>query len=361
MQNRRPSITSRNRAYVVPEEVDVSFASAISLHRQAHATDMVAGLSHTEQRDLADKTEVQGGRAKAKRQRKVTIPEANTDALTTKPKAPREKALTARKPLIASNPGNAAIGSEVAAVSKPKKPRAKRAKDEAQTTITKGKVTKPASKDASAKTSKAVKATSTQKSDIVRQGDVQKECEKVTPNELGAETTEYGDQRRAIARRREWTPVKDTGAGAAILSNPASYIPLQKGISVHGCSRNTEFEALLNGYDYTKAHGKVTGPASVRNTDGEALTKRRKLEVSTSNAARTSGADLTIACHYEHSSTSSRAPCETKQIAEEEAANHYRESYSTIRNRGYVGGANSHRLLRVAYFAGSFWRRSTRL
>ena len=84
-----------------------------------------------------------------------------------------------------------------------------------------------------------------------------------------------------IRRRSDWTPVKDTGDGSTMSKDESAHTraPLDQGTPATSKCSNY-FENLLEdyGYDHTSASVKETSEVS-RTPTGEALTKRRKVEV----------------------------------------------------------------------------------
>ena len=84
----------------------------------------------------------------------------------------------------------------------------------------------------------------------------------------------------ATRRRKEWTPVRDTSEEFIILDS-VDPRPSDAPAAVAQNPASSHFGNLVGGYGFAQANSEVTsGPEIVRSSSGEALTKRRKLEVS---------------------------------------------------------------------------------
>ena len=84
----------------------------------------------------------------------------------------------------------------------------------------------------------------------------------------------------ATRRRKEWTPVRDTSEGFIILDSVDAR-PSGAPVAVVQNPASSQFGNLLGGYGFAQANSESTSrPEILRNSSGEALTKRRKLEVS---------------------------------------------------------------------------------
>ena len=85
----------------------------------------------------------------------------------------------------------------------------------------------------------------------------------------------------AIRRRNNWTPVKDTGNGFTTIDDERgqTQAPLDQGTPATS-KRINYFENLLGDYGYAHTSASLKESSEVsRNPNGEAVTKRRKLEV----------------------------------------------------------------------------------
>ena len=84
----------------------------------------------------------------------------------------------------------------------------------------------------------------------------------------------------ATRRRKEWTPVTDTPEGFNILDSVDAG-PSDAPVAVVQNPASSHFGNLVGGYGFAQANSEVTSrPQISRSSSGEALTKRRRLEVS---------------------------------------------------------------------------------
>jgi hypothetical protein len=89
----------------------------------------------------------------------------------------------------------------------------------------------------------------------------------------------------AVRRRKAWTPPKETLQGPSHLENVERGLDEGLPFEEHGFARTHSlgFENLLGDFGYADQRGSCSiGSDQCRNTNGEALTKRRKIEVSRS-------------------------------------------------------------------------------
>lgn len=160
-----------------------------------------------------------------------------------------------------------------------KKPRARKSKDESQTTIKKGKVTKPATTGDSVQPGK-VKGSARSKSakPIVEKdgSDAKVKDFSLTRDVIPLCLDE------ATRRRKDWTPPRDTVPTSTDVAAPKELLTSQhdsaQAVAVEAPSR--DLTGLLINYNYPHGHADViSDPARLRTSEGEALCKKRRIEV----------------------------------------------------------------------------------
>ena len=230
---------------------------------------------------------------------KQSKPKAAEHTKVRKPKehqAPRKKSLAAKKPIADIVEAAIIIDSSPDAVVK--KTSSTKVKEPSQTRIKKGKVTKATGaspelvvKDSGKSRGKKVgdgtpgatdtlcgesstrnKATKENDKPFMPEGE--KALSEKEPVQLGLD--------EAAKRRKDWTPVEDTAEGFVSLSSvEATPVSIQDAAARR--LPRAQFENLLGDYGFAEINSKASSrPAMSRTSSGEALTKRRRLEVSLS-------------------------------------------------------------------------------
>lgn len=216
------------------------------------------------------------------------------DADASKPlKAPARKSSVAKKPLadIAT-----AVSIESSPVAVTGKTSSTKVKGPAQTKIKKGKVTKVAGAEPEIKnrvkdTLRGVESTDCvpiyersrpptepSKGNEIEDKRLVKPLQKVQTAPVDG-TLPLGLE-DATKRRKDWTPVKNTFDGFVTLESVEA-TPADGMVTVAEERPNTQFSNLLGDYGFAQVTNKANPkPEVLRSSSGEALTKRRKLEVS---------------------------------------------------------------------------------
>lgn len=273
-----PSLVSGSRATPIPTDAVTGFARASTLLRREGSIDEARPPSTTKRLGISERHDLQSGG-------KVTT-------LPNRPEGEQAKVPAFKKPRILHEEPPELVQEKVtrtAAVRSaesvengdilaPKKSRKKKIKDgsEAQTTIKKTKIIKPGAvnsgKKAVASTKKAKEVVST----------VLRHPASTQEEDLRAKE-EFRDLclEKAITRRKEWTPCKDTAPHPTLandLEKPVDLkllvdTPLAKEMPV------ARFGDLLGDFGFPQKGGdSLVTCESTRQGNGEAIVKRRKIE-----------------------------------------------------------------------------------
>ena len=284
--NNAHNVASDSRGSPIPKDAVAGFASASSLLRnsqslEASASHKISTVPEESSTELKTNTKVKEP-AKKRARKSATAPlSAPEDGEVKKPRKPQTSKAKFKVPTGLGNEVtktaevNASL--KVVAEEAKSKPRAGKSKEPTQTTIKKSKVTKVGSANSVIGESKG--AGKTKKP---RHGETA-----VEPSVKGKEAVHVEREGRqnlcldeATRRRTDWTPTKDTskvlvnvegieGGESEVLNGNDQCTP-KVPQNIDG------FGALLGDYAYAhiKSSTKITRSAS-----GEALTKRRKVEV----------------------------------------------------------------------------------
>lgn len=198
-----------------------------------------------------------------KTQKRKNTGKAASDGVPKKPRAPRKKS-----ELTGVNDGNpgGTESCEAKSALPPKKPRMTKSKDDGQTKIKTGKISKPRTSTASKGATKAV---------AVGGGE--------DPNDmkgsLGLE--------KVVARKRQWTPIEGISHNPVDVSyaSSASSQDIRHSSTTLERPRKEELTAMIRSFSYSETDQDTRVEFTVRRGfDGEAATKKRKIEVSRSNS-----------------------------------------------------------------------------
>ena len=161
--------------------------------------------------------------------------------------------------------------------SKAKRTRAANISESRQTTIKGSKITKPSTSDNGEK-----KRRSKAKFQIPVTGQIPRDGLGHLDNcEAKTEGANLGLS-EAVGRRKDWTPPKDTEVPVDIGHKPrSSLVDLSSKAVLHAETGIRQFESLLSDHGYAQIQSLVDADRGVsRRSNGESLTKRRKVEVS---------------------------------------------------------------------------------
>ena len=300
--------TSGRRLTALGEGSFQGFATASSLLRQAYAVRQDEEITKQEQgnvNSLAKKQDVTEKAPKknvSKKKPSIEKPakekmakasNGGSDSVPKKPRAPRKKAQKQEtKPAETANYDE---GQSVAKIQPTRKPRARKRVDVAHANTKKAKVTKTTSEDTATKvyqTAEGFESLQTPNTDIggVQERGVIDDLVQENPVKLGlGKGEEHGLEKpkglglsKVLARRRDWTPVKDGLLEQLTVQSPLTSKQSETDAEHPRCRADEAgFENLLSEYGYAKgAEGTVNKNAPKRNREGEAVTKRRKLDVS---------------------------------------------------------------------------------
>ena len=308
-------LISETRATALPEGAFPGFATASSLLRQTYAVvqnEEIAEEEHGKanpstkkppvtkkplKRNLSDENPSKQKTAKVKKAR------GSKEAADKVPKKPR--ALRKKPPQQETKPAETVEydqGQPVTKAQPARKPRARKSADETQAKTKKARATKTMSNDTPAKANQTTEDfQSLQTPNIDRRlqaGGLRDDLAQENPTEPELDETKENELEKprglglskVLARRRDWTPAKDVLLEELIVQNLLTFPHSKVGIDLPQF-RATEagFGTLLSDYNYVhSADDTVNGSVLNRNWDGEAVTKRRKLDV---------GTDLTCAIY----------------------------------------------------------------
>lgn len=273
-----PSLVSGSRATPIPTDAVTGFASASTLLLREGSIDETGSPSATKRPRILKRYDLQNDGTVTTPPKRPEGEQAKVPAFK-KPRVLHEKL---PEPVQEKVTGTAVVRSaesaENADILAPKKSRKKKNKDgnEAQTTIKKTKIIKPGAMSSGKKSVASTKRAKEGVSTAVRPPASTQE-EDVRAKE------EFRDLclEKAITRRKEWTPCKDTAPAQALANDVEK--SLEPKLVVDTPSANeppiARFGNLLGefGFSLKRADSLVTCE-STRQGNGEAIVKRRKIE-----------------------------------------------------------------------------------
>ena len=278
LANMAPKLVGASRAAPIPTDAVTGFASASTLLRRARSIDEAKSPASIAKAKSLEMYDMQSSSKVAKQPREPRSEEQKVPMFkmpkTLHEKSPEimEKKAARTAVLLPANP------VEDTGVLAPKKSRKKKSKDvsEAQTTIKKPKITKPGAIKSGKKAAGSVKKVkevvpaplrhpaSTQEEDLRAREEFRNLC-----------------LEKAITRRREWTPSKDTAPDTALPENsenidtPSAPKPLI-----------ARFSNLVSDFSLSEKESSSSAACgTTRQGNGEATTKRRKIELVNAIAA----------------------------------------------------------------------------
>ena len=259
------SVMERNS---LPKEAIVSFKSASGLLRRSQSADQSICSPDIEEKVAEASKKVSSAKEPIMKKARRPAKDKMEPMKVKKPKGSASKATSARR-----KSADVVAGRMVA------EPQDRKSREPAQTKIKKSRVTKVGSVNGPFGDAKL-------KSEAKRSRKIDKEsAEPLAEVKEAAPLTCSGPQDlcpdEATRRRNNWTPVKDTGNDFTMINDERANTPASLDQGTPATSKgNNYFENLLGdyGYAHTNAFLKESSKLS-RNPTGEALTKRRKVEV----------------------------------------------------------------------------------
>ncbi|KAL8825404.1 MAG: hypothetical protein Q9191_004436 [Dirinaria sp. TL-2023a] len=280
--SKRAQISSKGSP--CPGKPAIGLARASSQSRQPSAVILSDDATPLDKADSPTDGKTDGGQGLSKSNKQTRKAVTGGDTTTTRsealkagnvlhPKpqeAPAEDFRSARKSIANNLSGTASEAVEARAA---QKTCSKTVKSSVQSTIKKGKVTKAAGSRPSKNESKGPKSAQT--------------LEEPLEQEVSeASVTQDGDitlgLEGAVRRRRNWTPIKDTDDDSLTPDSVDETLEGQSKLQdpTAGEPRCEHLKSLLGDYEYAhKTSAVTTKPEIARRSSGEALTKRRKVEV----------------------------------------------------------------------------------
>ena len=273
-----PSLVSGSRATPTPTDAVTGFARASTLLRREGSIDEAGPTSTTKRLGISERYDLQS--------------DGKVTTLPNRPEAEQAKVPAFKRPRIlheeppelveenvirtvAVRPAESMGNGDILA---PKKSRKKKNKDgrEAQTTIKKTKIIKPGAMNSSKKGVASTKKAKEVVSTALRQPASTQEEDLRAKEEFRELCLE-----KAITRRKEWTPCKDT-APAPIIANDIEN-PVKLKLLVDTPSANelpiARFGDLLGDFGFPQEGGdSLVTCESTRQGNGEAMVKKRKIE-----------------------------------------------------------------------------------
>lgn len=266
----------------MPKGTVLGFASASSLLRQAFREEGSRSPQIPVRAELAEKKDQQSCDKPAAKGKKAAVRREQEEAIVAKkPRAPPKKVTVreaSNKTPIKANKPYAAERVETSEAHVVEKSRTKRRKDEAQTKIQKTKITKPGAINDAAKERKAAK---TSKSNKVEETEESGSVALVKKKEASEASTKPLNLEKAVKRRRDWTPTKDTSLDFTRLVDDKEMSDVS--ITMQTLKNNlpdSQFGNVLGDFGYVQpSHSSTPAPAILRDVNGKGLTKRRKVEL----------------------------------------------------------------------------------
>lgn len=274
-----PSLVTGSRATPIPTDAVTGFASASTLLRREGSIDAVGSRSASRRPGISKRYDLQSDDAVTTQPKRREGEQAKVPAFK-KPRIVHEK----RPKLVQEEvPRTAAVRSAESAgtadILAHRKTRKKKHKDgnEAQTTIKKTKIIKPGAMNSGKKV-----VTSTKRAKDVISTAVRPPASTQEEDVRAKEEFKELCLEKAITRRKEWTPCKDTA------SAPTLAIDIEKSVDpkpfVDTPSANeppiSRFGNLLGSFGFSQEGGdSLITSESTRQGNGEAIVKRRKIEL----------------------------------------------------------------------------------
>ncbi|KAG7006983.1 structure-specific endonuclease subunit slx4 [Physcia stellaris] len=202
---------------------------------------------------------------------------------TKRAKAPGKKATLAKRKSGDKTKSTDPNDSVLTVVEEPtSKPRVTKIKETTQTTIKKTKVTKVGSANGYTKDSKSKRATK-------KSSDIAVTTTEPSVTEQGKTSTARDEPldlcvEEAVRRRTDWTPTKDTRDAFVGTKDSEGTLTIVDQGTPATSKRINHFGNLLGDYGYANITSSVTATSEIkRASTGEALTKRRKVELVATN------------------------------------------------------------------------------
>lgn len=291
-----PSLVCGTRGTPIHEDAVAGFASVSSLLRNSQSIDSLAKLDGSAVKHAkvsASNQEAEKPQKRKPKEAPIVVGSAlkeGNDAqaikILRKPRTSKAKAdASVKHGTETVRPVEVNSGSEVVADKAKSKPRIRKSKEPTQTTIKKNKVIKVGTISTTLGGSKCT-------------GKKKKVCadeEVVEPSAANKELVSIERKEaidlcldEAIRRRTNWTPIKDTSNGFVNLDGSEGDIsgPLDQG-TPKTIEKIKDFGDLFGDYAHISSSTRQV-PEIMRSLSGEALTKRRKVEV---------GLHLSLPCH----------------------------------------------------------------
>ncbi|KAI9852150.1 MAG: 5'-flap endonuclease, partial [Pleopsidium flavum] len=279
MRTKRPSLVSGSCAAHMPEKAAVGFASAAGLMiADSPGLGLDApiavltnkGYGHSGSADKFGPDSREEGKTKPKKWAPATVEGV---IAAKKSRTPSKK--TKKNANMDGVVAHATVLEEFRLPNvekKPRKPRSKKDKDATQPKIKKGKITKPGTNDGIEKTAIKRKTTPMIKACTVPDSD---------PNDFGVLTAEQDlGLDEAIRRRKSWTPPKDTSRMAEVSNKDTGSTTESMGAAQESAFEQPakSFGNLCSSFGYDQPAQSDFAPQALRNLDGVAMTKRRRIE-----------------------------------------------------------------------------------
>lgn len=277
-----PSLVSGSRATPIPTDAVTGFASASTLLRRARPVDE-AGPSPTpsiKRLGLSEIYDSQSSGKVTKQQPKELGGENEEKPAFKKPRVLNEKFPESVQESLTRaaevRPTNTVANADVLA---PKKSRKKKSKDEseAQTTIKKAKITKPGAVKPSKKAvGSTKKAKETLPAPLIPPASTEEE-------DLRAKE-EFRDLclEKAIRRRKDWTPCKDTAPDSTLQEDSEERLDANLLVDTPVANEPpiARFGNLIGDFGFAQmGDSSISISENTRQGNGEAMVKRRKIEL----------------------------------------------------------------------------------
>ena len=287
---KRPGLVTGSRVTPGPPGAFIGFASAASLLRTAGLAIPNDNAETSGKLGMGKEFQLQSGGLERAQSRDQETGQGATKANIKKPRGPRKKAPKdgLETSIIPTCP-DTVVDPDLSKPAAVKKPRARKSKDESQTTIKKGKVTKPATTGDSVQTEKAKSTT--------RKRNAKSKVEKDGPDAKAGDVFPPQDAYplhldEATRRRKDWTPPKDTlhmATDFATLTEVPTFLH-DSAQPVINEAPAKDLTGHLSSYSYAHGHADtISNPVRLRTSEGEALSKKRRIEVSPISLRFTAG------------------------------------------------------------------------
>ena len=271
---------SDRKALPLPRGAVKGFASAATLLRTVAPVELEKNIGKAGELGLAERFGLQEGGPEHSYPKDRAIIKSVAKTNIKKSRSPRKKAPKDGVEDTANLKQPRTVAEcDAPKVPVTKKPRAKKGKEESQTTIKKGKVTKSVTPSDLKKSTKAKGTARRRKSKT----GVEEDGSEVKVGESAPQEVLHLYLEGPMRRRKDWTPPKDTphlGTDAAVLTEvPALFHDLRPSMADEAPFK--DLTGLLSSYNY--AHGRsdvISNSVRLRNSEGKAPSKKRRIEVS---------------------------------------------------------------------------------